>query len=207
MSLAQRIILGSCIFLGLALYDLHKNGRAATRWREYLFLIFALVVAMIYGMINDQITSAISWEYFYYAKELDKTLGPEVPPNAWSLHWGAAKVGMQATWSAGLIAGAAMLIANNPKKNWPQLGYRQMGRLLPRMLLIVLACAFIFGALGYLGALNFLSEDFREMARTNLFRPQRFMTTWGIHLGGYIGGIIAIIFVAYDIRRRRQTLR
>lgn len=60
-----RIGAGTFIFLCLALWDLKTSGRAARRWKEYAFLIVCILVAMIYGVINDQVTSAISWEYFY----------------------------------------------------------------------------------------------------------------------------------------------
>jgi hypothetical protein len=73
--LVFRLVVGIGIFAWLALADLRQNGRHATRWREYAFLLIAVAVAMMYGALNDQITSSISWEYFYYGKELYKTLG------------------------------------------------------------------------------------------------------------------------------------
>src|SRR5689334_4116599 len=119
--LIARVCAGGIIFLCLAVWDLKKNGRAARRWREYLFLIVCVLVAMTYGIVNDQVTSAISWEYFYYGKELETVLGPTTPPDRAAMRWQAAKIGMMATWSVGLLLGAALLIANNPRPSRPSL--------------------------------------------------------------------------------------
>ena len=107
MMLGIRIAIGGAIFLTLALIDLHRNRSQARRWREYTFLLAVTAIAMAYGAINDQITSAISWEYFYYGKELSLVLGAQTPPDRGAMRWEAAKVGMKATWSVGLILGSA----------------------------------------------------------------------------------------------------
>src|SRR5437867_8855004 len=109
--LLVRIAAGIAIFAALAVADLCKHGRGATRWREYLFLLMCVLLAIAYGVINDQVTSRISWEYFYYGKELDRVLGPETPPDPAALHRHAAIIGAEATWSAGLIIGVALLLA------------------------------------------------------------------------------------------------
>jgi hypothetical protein len=64
--LLTRILAGTAIFAVLALIDLRKNGRSATRWREYSVLLIAVLAALVYGAINDQITVTISPEYFLY---------------------------------------------------------------------------------------------------------------------------------------------
>src|SRR4051812_27767308 len=118
--LLTRIAAGVAIFAALAIHDLHKNRNRATRWREYAFLLICVLAAMTYGVINDQITSAISWEYFYYGKDLAAELGPATPPDPRALHLAAAVVGIKATWSAGLLIGVAILLSNNPSKSLPQ---------------------------------------------------------------------------------------
>src|SRR3954451_22383096 len=142
--LFTRIAIGAAIFICLAIVDLRRNGRAATRWREYGVLLVAVAAAMLYGAINDQITAMISWEYFYYGKELHRVLGPATPPDMNQLRWEAAKVGVRATWTAGLIFGVVLLIANNPLRGLPRLRYRELLRTLP----IILAFAATLGALG-----------------------------------------------------------
>jgi hypothetical protein len=206
MPLATRILIGVTILGTLAVVDIARNGRRATRWREYAFLVFCTVVAMVYGAINDQITSRVSWEYFYYGKELASVLGPQTPPDVTAMSWQVARVGMSATWSAGLLIGAVLLIANNPRKGRPRLPYRSMATLLLVVLGITVICSAIVAIVGYLGGLTWMSADFREMAETNLWRPYRFMCTYGEHLGGYVGGLVGLTTAVVLVVRRRRLL-
>jgi len=204
--LTARVAVGVAILATLAVVDIYRHGKAAQRWCEYDFLAATCLVAMLYGAINDQITSRISWEYFFYGKELYKVMGDAVPPDAGQLHWEAAKVGMKASWSAGLILGVAMLLANNPRKSRTRLRNRQLLLMLPLILVVVIICAAIFGIVGYCGGLNWISPDFTELWQTNLWSPRRFMCTWGIHLGGYVGGVLGTALVVWRIVRRRRKI-
>jgi len=201
--LAARIGIGAGIFLLLALLDFARHGRGATRWREYLLLLAAVAAALGYGVINDELTSRISWEYFYYGKELSRSLGPATPPDLHAMHWEAAKVGMKATWTAGLIFGVMLLLSNNPRRGRPQLRYRALLAWLPRILLTAAGCGAVFGVIGYFGGLTRFSEDFPLMVHDDLWRPRRFMCVYGIHLGGYIGGFAGASWAAASIWRRR----
>lgn len=201
-----RLSLGIALFAILAVADFIRRGKTATRWREYLFLLLCVIVAMMYGALNDQMTSRISWEYFYYGKELWPILGPSTPPQAGALGWQAARIGVTATWWAGLIAGVAMLIANNPRAGRPQLPYRRLVARLPWFVLIVVACALVFGIAGQFFLLNSISPDFAELAGSNLWRPHHFMAVYGIHLGGYIGGGLGTIYAVISIRHERSAL-
>jgi hypothetical protein len=201
--LLVRIAVGCCVFAGLAIADFSRRGRSATRWREYAVLAVTVGAAMLYGIVNDQITSGISWEYFYYGKELDKVLGPQTPPQAWALRWEAAKVGMKATWTSGLIFGVVLLLANNPYRTLHRLKNRELLRMIPIMVLTAGAMGIIGGILGYEGFLSWLSVDFQDMMRADVFRPRRFICTWGIHLGGYVGGFVGTFVAAVMVVRRR----
>jgi hypothetical protein len=205
VGLATRIAAGVLIFAALAAVDLRRRGHEATRWRENLFLLLCVGVALLYGAANDQITSTISWEYFYYGKELDRVLGPNTPPDPVRLHLHAALVGMKATWSAGLIVGVALLLANNPRRHRPQLSYATLARVLAMIFAITACCGIIGGLLGYFGGLTWVSTDFVEMTRTNIFRPRRFIATWGVHLGGYVGGLVGIIVGVIRIKQMRRA--
>jgi hypothetical protein len=202
--LASRIALGVLLLTGLAVWDIRRNGRSAQRWREYLFLLAAVVVAMIYGVVNDQITVGISWEYFYHGKELHKVLGPAEPPAQAALRWEAAKVGMKATWTAGLLIGAAMLIANNPRRGRPRLGYRTLLRLAGMVFVMAGAFGAAGGLAGHAGLLSGIG-GFDVLVAADLWRPARFMAVWGIHLGGYVGGGLgaaAAVWRIIVLRRR-----
>ncbi len=204
-SITVRILIGTAIFALLAIVDLRQRGKQATRWREYLFLILCVATALLYGIFNDQITSSISWEYFYFGKDLARKLGPQTPPDALALHWQAAQIGMMATWTAGLIAGAAMLIANNPGA-LPRLSYARLAARLPAFVLITAAFGVLFGLAGRYYLLNWISEDFRGLVTENMWRPRHFMAVFGIHLGGYVGGIIGVFYCIWSIRRERRFI-
>ncbi|HEX3359027.1 MAG TPA: hypothetical protein VHS31_18755, partial [Tepidisphaeraceae bacterium] len=149
------------------------------------------------------------WEYFYYGKELSHILGPDTPPDRTALSWQAAKIGAMATWSMGLFIGVTLLIANNPSKRRPQLSYRELLLTLPAIFAITIAFGAILGWVGWHGGVNWISEDFRLMFETNIFRPQHFMATYGVHLGGYVGGLIGTIAAIcwIIVRRKRNAAR
>ena len=202
--LTARIAIGAGIFAVLAVIDLWRNGRRATRWREYLFLLVAVALAMAYGFANDYIASGISWEYFYYGKGLERVLGPHVPPDPAALRRSACAVGLRATWSAGLIVGVVLVIANNPRRDRRQIPYRQLLILLPAIFVgsaIVAILGAWFGAMGWLAWTN---TDIAGLAREDLFRPRRFMSVYGMNLGGYAGGLLATVAAVIHIRRQRR---
>ncbi len=201
--LLTRILIGSAIFAYLAVIDLQRNRRAATRWREYGVLLAGVAAALSYGAINDQVTVTLSPEYFLNGKELDKVVGDHPPMG--KLRWEAAKVGLKATWTAGLIFSVMLLLANNPHREWPRLPNRRLVRYLPVILLVAACCGAIGGWLGYHGYLTSLDSDFAPMVDANMYRPQRFMAAWGVHLGGYVGGTVGTVAgVILIIRARRK---
>ncbi len=203
--LIARVVIGALILSIFAWVDWRKNGAAATRWREYLFLVAAAVVAMGYGLVNDLITSTISWEYFFYGKGLIDTLGPTVPPDGWALHRAAAVVGMRASWTVGLVAGVALLFANNPRAGKARLSYRRLVGFLPLVIGVTAACAAVLGVAGYFGRLAFVSRDFMQMVHRDEFRPYRFMAVWGIHLGAYVGGVLGTVLAVWRVVRARRV--
>lgn len=198
-----RVVVGVSLFVLLAAWDIRHKGRQSQRWREYLFLLASVAVALCYGVINDQITVTISWEYFFYGKELIDVLGMKVPPDEGPLRWQAGLVGIKATWTVGLLFGVAVLFANNPRKSRPQLPYRTLYRLL--------AWPLAMAALG--GILGAMAAQFGSFAQLRdvipwFWRPDRFVMVYGIHLGGYIGAAGGVLLViGWILRRRKRTLQ
>lgn len=202
--LFTRLALGSVVFSILAIVDLRKNGRSARRWREYVFLVACVFLALLYGAVNDQLTVGISWEYFYYGKDLMSQLGPQIPPASLPLRIAAAEVGLKATWSAGLLLGVILLFANNPSTALKPLPHRRLFARIPLLFSVTVISAILFGALGHLGLLTRCNADFPLLVKDDLWRPHRFMTVYGIHLGGYIGGLAGTILAVFSIRNERK---
>lgn len=204
--LLVRVGIGVAIFAVLAVVDIRRKGRRSQRWREYLFLFAVAAAAIPYGVVNDLITAAISWEYFYYGKELRGVLGPWIPPAEPALRWEAAKMGMKATWSAGLVVGVAFLLANNPRKNRPQLAYWRLWKLILLPLGVAVVGSALGGWAGYAGLLTAFSHDFERLAAEDVWRPRRFMCVWGVHLGAYLGGAVGLLGSVWAILRQRAKL-
>ncbi|MFI5380385.1 MAG: hypothetical protein ACHRHE_13885 [Tepidisphaerales bacterium] len=204
--LMLRVGIGVAILSTLAIVDVRRHGPAARRWREYLFLLAAAGVAMVYGVANDQITVSISWEYFYYGKGIEQVLGAAVPPPMAGLRWEAAKIGLKAAWSVGLAAGVVLLLANNPSRRWRQLPMKTLYRLLAVILIGPVLGAIAGGVLGRMGVVAHLSADLADLVRLNLWRPRSFLCVSGIHLGAYAGGIVATLLAAAWIVKRRSRL-
>ncbi|HVT87251.1 MAG TPA: hypothetical protein VHD56_00210 [Tepidisphaeraceae bacterium] len=202
--LGARIAAGAVVFAILAIVDLHRHGRNAKRWREYLFLLLCVGAALTYGVVNDFITSSISWEYFCFGKGLWPDSVSTIPPDPFELHLAASFVGMKATWTAGLVIGVALLVANNPRENRPPLSFETLARFLLLIFAVTICAAAVSGTIGYLGGFAKLSQDFAEMVRHDEMRPRRFMAVFGIHLGGYVGGLIGTLLAVILIVKRRH---
>jgi hypothetical protein len=206
-ALGPRLTAGVAILTAMAWSDWRRHGRNARRWREYLFLIACAALAAAYAVINDQITCRISWEFFYYFKDLWRDLGPATPPLPGPLSWGAAKVGLAAGWWVGLLLGAALLMANNPRVN--RLGQTVPGMALPRLFMFAgfavaaaIVLSIVLGYAGYVGWLNPLDSDFRDLWAQGQWHPQRFTCCWGIHLGAYTGALMGGAVAVFLVWRR-----
>jgi hypothetical protein len=200
--LSAKIAAGLAFFALLGLWDLVKHGKEAKRWREYAYLLCCVAAAMAYGVINDQVTATISWEYFYYGKLLVQKLGALTPPDMAALRWQAVLVGLKATWTAGVLLGVVALIANNPRKARPQLPYRRLYAMVPIPLICAAICAVLLGLAGWLGA---FPKTVVESYCSPDWRPSHFMAVFGAHLGGYAGAAIGLVLVAVRILRGRKA--
>ncbi len=201
--LAARIAIGASIFAMLAATDLMRHGRAAQRWREYAFLLLATLAGIAYGVVNDAVTSSISWEYYFYGKGLADVMPAKTPPDPRALRNQAMGIGMRAGGSAGIVIGAILLIANNPRPNRRRLTYKQLASHLSMIFAVTIACSLLLGAAGASGWLLWTSNDLADLWHTGDFRPIRFLGVYGIHLGAYIGGAIGITIAVVRIAQAR----
>jgi hypothetical protein len=97
-------------------------------------------------------------------------------------------------------------MANNPYGSLPRLRNRQLLIYLPLILLTAAACGVVGGLLGYCGFLTRLDSDFVDMVAVNMYRPWRFMSTWGVHLGAYVVGFLGTIIAVRAILVRRKSI-
>jgi hypothetical protein len=200
--LATRIAMGTAVLATLAIVDWRAKGKDARRWREYLFLLAATAAAMAYGVINNQITVTISWEYFYlhegkYA-DLQSSLG-------WGgVRWQAFLIGLKATWTAGLLLGVALLFANNPRKRRPQLPWSRMYRVILWPTAGAAGLGALLGLAGWLGLLTRIG-GFELYVEHDLWRPSHLMCVWGMHLGASAGGVIGAAVGVWRILRERAA--
>lgn len=191
--LACRIALGVGFFVFLAIIEYRRSGRQAQRWREYLFLAAAVGAAMLYALANDMVTVTISPEYFLTHENLDWQEQAGYPAGIYGL---AAGVALRAAWSAGLIIGVVLLVANNPSRKLPQLSWGTMYRLLLAPVGAAAVLATGAGGLRWLGGLDWI------FGRVPL-AMRAFETVYAIHVGVYMGGLLGTLAVAFYIRQTR----
>ncbi|MFT3913668.1 MAG: hypothetical protein QM704_06060 [Anaeromyxobacteraceae bacterium] len=193
-ALPIRLALGLAFFAVLALREAVRRGRQSPRLREYAFLLAASAGAIIYAILNDELTAAISPGYFLEAKG--------VRASALPFRLAVALVAVKGSYWVGLLLGTALLVANNPSSRWPPLPYASLGRIA----LVPVVGATAGGLAG--GALfRFAGLGLEESAAAFVgWGPEvpGFLTAWGVHAGSYagaaLGGMAAVILV---IRARR----
>ncbi len=115
MPFRYRVVLGVLFFALLGFVDVCRNPSNPRRAREYLFLFSCAGIAMGYGVAHDFVTCHISPAYFVWGKGLESA--------ADGFNFDVVKLALMASWSAGLIVGVVLLLANNPREGRPQLGY------------------------------------------------------------------------------------
>ena len=94
------------LLMTIAAYiDWRRRREAATKWREYGFLLIGGLLGAAVGVLNDQITCTISPEYFIYGKEI---------PGGEGFRLRVAWLGFMAGFSPGAIIAGAYMLANNP---------------------------------------------------------------------------------------------
>jgi hypothetical protein len=155
------------------------------------------IVAGLYGVLHDQVTYAISPEYFTKLKfqqfaYADFGLGDRVL---------VAVIGFLATWWVGFLA--AWFLARRYLPNQPRAtAYRQIRR----GFLCVFGAALICGAGGFAYGLwrgpaaDYSSWDF-AFARFEIIDRWAFVRVAYIHNTGYLGGLLGLIVALVTMRR------
>lgn len=188
------LIAGIAIFVIFGAIDFLRHGRQATRWKEYVFLVLAMGVIVLYAVLNDMVTVRISPAYFDRHELLmsgtftsDKSL--------------ALGVAVRGSWWGGLLLGAALLIANNPSKKLPRLPWTRMYTKLLYPFLLAAAGAVALGYAQYREMFSQVSDGSGRDETLGLLAVA--MAHWGAYGGAVIGAVAAII----AIRLQRRALR
>ena len=191
----HRVVLGVLFFGTLGLLDWRRHPENPKRAKEYLFLIGAMALAVIYGVLHDHVTATISPEYFLKGKELELDPRP--------FRWAVTVLAAHAAYGPGLVVGAALLIANNPSATRGQLSYRELGRLALVPLVLAATAAALGGVLS--GALDVAGRRPDAELLAGKEAATRFLVTWGVHAGSYAGGGLGALLACVLIRRRRPS--
>ena len=170
MRVAALVALMACV----AGIDLWCRREKAKRWKEYLFILATGCAGAVFGSMTDLVTSSISPEYFIFGKEL-----PEE-----GLRANAMILGLQAGFSAGIIAGALCLFVGMRKRTaaikMPKvflLAWR------PLLLAIILGASVPF-ACSWFDPFGFVEHLTRPLGPES---AEKFLIVWHIHLGVYLG--------------------
>jgi hypothetical protein len=192
---AIRAGLGLAFFVILGLWDIVRHPDNPRRAKEYTFLFALTGAAMIYAVAHDFVTYHISPEYFIYGKGLANARA--------GFGWPVVKLALMAGWSPGLIAGAALLTANNRDKLGRQLPYPALWRY---AVLVLLASAGMAVALGSIISL-FPSRVAAAIDLPHSGDSARaFITVWGIHIGTYAGALIGVIGATIGVIRGKRRI-
>jgi len=164
---------------------------------EFLKIIgLAIIAAVGYGVIFDQITVRICLEYFTVAHPM---VFPTTSPTLLALGWGVI-----ATWWAGALLG--LLAACSARLGrLPKLSAGELTRPIACSLTAMAVAAAIAGAIGYALATSgkvWLTPPMADLIPTG--RQPAFFTAAAAHSASYAAGVIGAAYVcSYAIRRRR----
>ena len=179
----------------IALVDFRRHRARATRWREYAFWLACGLLSALFAVGNDLVTSRLSEAYF----ALGKGLASDDP------HQFMAEVvllAIRAGFVAGLAIGGALLLANNPRRDWPQLPYGALAR----FMLVPLAAAVAVAPLGAAWSsldIQGLSSQLQQVLSPDEVRS--FLMVQRIHLGLYAGALLGTVGAVVRIRRQRRA--
>jgi len=169
-------------------------------------LVFAAIVAGIYGVIHDQVSYSFSHEYFTRLKF--QQFG--IPWAYQSPRLGAAYVGFLATWWMGvlvfLLLGLFGFMFPTPKL---------MAINLARSFLVVVVIAFLTGlsglAYGYIQVDETTIAAYMLWLRPGVTEPIQFVRVGFMHNASYLGGVTGlvggIIFLVWSRLRYNKRLQ
>ena len=182
------------------LYPVFPAGRLPTMLRVALL---GAVVAGAYGVLHDQVSYAISPEYFTKMKFRQFAWADVgLPPRAF-----ASEVGFLATWWVGLIAGwfaARAGLAELPPPERGRCTVRCFGIVLAVTPAVGLAAALLGYAVTQTGDLHDWADVRYDLGVEDL---PGFVVVAYLHSGGYLGALLGLIATVVYVRRCLARVR
>ena len=191
----MRALVAGLLLGVIALVDFLRHRERATRWREYAFWLACGLLGALFAIGNDIMTSHLSEAYFALGKGLASDDPHEFIVNV-------VLLAIRAGFVAGLAIGGALLLANNPKKDLPQLPYG----VLARLMLVPAVAAIVIAPIGGACAswdIQGLSSQLRQVLSPDDVRS--FLMVQRIHVGLYVGALIGTVGAVAWIRRKRRA--
>lgn len=167
---------------------------------SFRIILLAIAGAVAYGLVHNQITIRLSYEYFSIAhpRWLDSD-----DPTRLALFWGVI-----ATWWAGAIGGVVLAAACRVGP-LPKLGARDLLRPLGVGLIAMGASAFlaVVGAAALLPTslvTSFFPAEVLEAVPSAQHRG--LLTAAAAHNASYLAGAVVVIWIGVRCRRQRWAL-
>jgi hypothetical protein len=161
-------------------------------------ILTSILLAIIYGIIHDLITTQICIEYFTITHP--KIIESQNPV-ALAFLWGTI-----ATWWVGLIFGLLIIFANKFGKS-RSLQLKELFPLLLKFFLILFGFALLAGIIGYfLTEMKVIHLVDRLKNQLENVDESRFLAVGWAHGASYIIGSIGIIILSFKILSIRKKI-
>jgi type III secretory pathway component EscS len=159
-------------------------------------LFSTLILAVTYGIIHDMVTAHLCIEYF--------TIGHPKIINSQSPVLLALTWGVIATWWVALPMGLLVAGFNQIGSN-PSLQYKEVLKLIIKLLCIMFCIALFSGLIGYiLAELNVIYLVPRLAEQMDESKYSKFLSAGWAHTSSYLSGIIGTFIVCAIIHKRRK---
>jgi hypothetical protein len=156
-----------------------------------VLLAAGILLAALYGALHDQVSYAISAEYYTLFKFKQFHIAADLPPRI-----GAAVVGILATWWMGLVIGIPLSLCGLIHVKW-----QTMLEATLKAYGVALVVAFIAGASGIIYGI------FGQPPPADRIAANFEIAGW-MHNFSYLGGVLGILLgIGYQIYRRVRMHR
>ena len=148
-------------------------------------IIISIVIAGLYGIINDQVTYTISPEYFTKFKYIQFGINPAELGGARQT---VAAIGFLATWWVGSILGVVFGLVALVYKD-----YKTMFKMACNAIAVTFCITICMGFVGFFYGKFYLAKAGVDWwLPDNLIDKASFITVGSIHNFSYIGGLVGL---------------